>query len=55
MHYLTPPHPPHRPPTPQIKSYFYPSNVDRRVARLLMTRNFSNIRWLNDSTSHLVT
>lgn len=24
--------------------YFWPSNVDRRVARLLMERNFSNIR-----------
>jgi hypothetical protein len=24
--------------------YFYPSNVDARVARALMARNFSNIR-----------
>lgn len=23
--------------------YFYPSNVDRRIARIMMTRNFSNI------------
>ena len=33
------------PPPLQTRSYFYPSNVDRRVARLMMSRNFSDIRW----------